>query len=206
MSLAPLTTLTLRIVAASGDQDRAAHRRVDGGEVIVLADGAGGTSGGREAAERIVQHEYRSLSDPAACVSALQRLDRELSADRACGESTAVLVVIRDGNAFGASVGDSGVWALTVAAIVELSDGQHRKPLLGSGTAKPVGFGPRLFAERLLVASDGLLKYAPRPRIHSVALAADIDAAADELVAAARLSNGALQDDLALVLIDPMHT
>lgn len=100
-----VTSVTLRIVPATADQDRAAHRSVAGGDVVVLADGAGGMSGGREAAERIVQHEYRSLRDPADCVGALQQLDRELSADRACGESTAALVVIRDDYVFGASVG-----------------------------------------------------------------------------------------------------
>lgn len=116
-----------------------------------------------------------------------------------------MLLVVRDGRVFGASVGDSGAWALTTDAIFELTGRQRRKPLLGSGSAEPIGFGPSFFNDRLLVASDGLLKYATRERIRRAAFVQDVNVAADQLIAAARLPNGALQDDLALVIVDPTH-
>jgi len=203
----PRATVAIRVVSATADQDRVAHRRFPEAEVIVLADGAGGMVGGREAAERIVRHEFGSLREPSDCVSALRLLDREMQADHACGESTVVLVVLRGDTLFGASVGDSGAWALTTDAIFDLTRGQNRKPLMGSGEAEPIAFGPSFFADRLLVASDGLLKYAPRARIRRAAsvFVPDIDVAADELVAAARLPGGGLQDDLALIIVDPEY-
>lgn len=199
----PHATIATRVVPASSDEDRVAHWSLDGADVVILADGAGGMSGGRQAAERIVRCEFRPLHGPSDCVRELRRLDEELFSDAACGESTAVLLVVRAGKAFGASVGDSGVWALTADAIFDLTRSQHRKPLVGSGMAEPVGFGPFFFNDRLLVASDGLLKYAPRDRVRRVAFVPDINTAAEELVAAGRLPGGALQDDLALALVDP---
>jgi serine/threonine protein phosphatase PrpC len=196
-------TLTSRVVPASADEDRLGNRSVDGAELIVLADGAGGTTGGRQAADRIVGYRFGSLRGPLDCVEDLRRLDDELASDPSCGESTAVLLVVLDGKVFGASVGDSGAWALTVDGVLDVTERQRRKPLLGSGEAEPVGFGPLLFNDRVLVASDGLLKYAARERIRRSTFIEDIDAAADELVAAARLPSGLLQDDLSLVIVQP---
>lgn len=199
----PHATIITRVVPASSDEDRVAHWSLDGSEVVILADGAGGMGGGRQAAERIVRREFRPLHAPSDCVNELRRLDEELRSDASCGESTAVLLVVRDGKAFGASVGDSGAWALTTDAIFDLTRRQHRKPRVGSGMAEPVGFGPFFFNDRLLVASDGVLKYAPRERVRRVAFVPDLDVAAEELVAACRLPGGALQDDLAFALVDP---
>lgn len=199
----PISRAAIRVIPASADQDRVAHRVLDTEETVVLADGAAGVGGSREAADLITSRELPSLRDPLDCVAALRVLDHELSTERSCGESTAVLLVLRDDKFFGASVGDSGVWALTTDAIFDLTRAQHRKPLLGTGSAEPVGFGPLFFSDRLLIASDGILKYAPRARIRAAAFVADIHAAADAIVAAARLPNGALQDDVALALLDP---
>ena len=143
------------------------------------------------------------MHGPDDCVDELRRLDEELHLDASCGESTGVLVVVRDGKVFGASVGDSGAWALTTDAIFDLTGRQRRKPRLGSGSAEPIGFGPSFCNDRLVVASDGLLKYAPRDRIRRVAFIDDIDTAADELIAARRLPAGGLQDDVAFVIVDP---
>jgi len=76
------------------------------------------------------------------------------------GQCTAVVVEISEGRVFGASVGDSGAWMLPGKAIVDLTENQNRKPLLGSDEASPMGFGPIEISGRLLIASDGLFKYA----------------------------------------------
>ena len=201
----PYSTILSCVVPASADEDRVAHRYLDGAELIVLADGAGGMTGGRQAAEFIVRFEFRALHGPADCVDELRRLDGILHSDASCGESTVVLLVVRDGKVFGASVGDSGAWALMTDAIVDVTRHQKRKPLLGSGMAEPTGFGPALFNDRVLVASDGLLKYVLRDRIHRVRFTRDLNAAAEELVAA-RLPSGVLQDDLSFVIVDPARS
>lgn len=90
-----------------------------------------------------------------------------------------------------------------IDAIFDVTAQQRRKPLLGSGDAAPTPFGPFTFNGRILVASDGLLKYAPRERIRGTAFEPELERAADALVAAARLPGGGLQDDVALVLLDP---
>jgi hypothetical protein len=56
---------------------------------------------------------------------------------RSGGQCTAVVVEISEGRLVGASVGDSGAWLLTGKAIIDLTENQHRKPLLGSDEAMP---------------------------------------------------------------------
>jgi serine/threonine protein phosphatase PrpC len=191
------------VVAGGSDQDRLVHRVQEGADLLVLADGAGGVAGGREAAEELIRSAQAGLSERDECVAELARLDRLLQHNSSCGETTGVLLVIRDGRFFGASVGDSGAWAVHREAAFELTENQHRKPLLGSGVARPVGFGPHYLNDRLLVASDGLHKYVPFTRIKPLALLDPLERALDELVAAARLPSGALHDDLAIVLVQP---
>jgi serine/threonine protein phosphatase PrpC len=129
-------------------------------------------------------------------------MDRVLF-EASSGETTAVLLVVRDGRLYGASVGDSGVLVLTSEASFEPTRGQQRKPLLGSGAASPVGFGPFYFNDRVLVASDGLRKYVDETRIKSIACLGPLATVAADLVAAARLPSGTLQDDVAIALLEP---
>jgi serine/threonine protein phosphatase PrpC len=121
------------------------------------------------------------------------------------GETTAVLLVVRDRQVYGASVGDSGAFALTTDACFELTDSQLRKPLVGSGSATPVGFGPFPFNDRILVASDGLLDYVPRSAFKQLALFSPLPEAVDKLISSARLPSGGLQDDISVVLLAPQH-
>jgi len=201
-----LISAAIRVVPATADQDRAlriAHAECD---IIVLADGAGGMTGGREAAERVLRHDFRAATGPTECAAELSRLDQQIHDDDACGETTSVVVIVREEKVFGASIGDSGAWALTSDAIVDLTQHQRRKPLLGSGAAEATAFGPFSFNDRILVASDGLLKYAPRDLLRRIGLGSDLELAADALVAAARLPGGTLQDDVALVLLEPQRS
>jgi serine/threonine protein phosphatase PrpC len=195
--------IAFRVVPGSADQDRLVHRVVGDAHLVVLADGAGGLAGGREAADFVTANASLPNLTPEACAAELQRLDDAIDRDRQCGETTAVLLVISASTIFGASVGDSGVWTCHREASFDLTAAQHAKPLLGSGRASPITFGPHFFNDRVLVASDGLLKYVPRERIRSLALLNPPSRAVDELIAAARLPSGALQDDLSVALVDP---
>jgi serine/threonine protein phosphatase PrpC len=179
-------------------QDRARVVEVDDGLVIALADGAGGTGNGAVAAQAVV--------DAIAGSRALDwtALLPELDADGARlghGESTAVALAVTGAGIRGASVGDSEAWLVRGDDIVELTEHQARKPLVGGG-ATPIAFqaGP-LAGATLVVASDGLFRYGNRRDIARIATGADLVAAANALVDLVRLRTGALQDDVSIVLV-----
>lgn len=202
-----MTRPVVVVAPAQRDEDRAEWFDLRGGVAIVLADGAGGRSGGREAAEAVlrgVRARAGELADAEGCASALEAVDRELVTQRHGGEATAVLVVVRGREVVGASVGDSGAWLVGPAGVRELTGRQVRKPFVGVGCATATPFlaviGPD---ERLLVASDGLLKYVDRERIVAASLSGSLAEAARRLVDEARLPSGGLQDDVAVVLWAP---
>ncbi|MCB9751185.1 MAG: SpoIIE family protein phosphatase [Myxococcales bacterium] len=176
-------------------QDRAACFAFPGRVVLALADGAGGMGGGAWAADAVIE---------AVSASAAARRDdwavvlRELDARLAdAGRTTAVVVELRGGSLSGASVGDSEAWRFG-ASTIELTAKQRRKPLLGSGRARPVSLrGAARVGDVVLLASDGLLRYASRPQLEARARGG---ARPDALLELARLPDGALRDDAALVL------
>lgn len=185
---------------AAGD-DRAGAFDFAGGKLLVVADGAGGMSGGAAAAQAVVDY-VRDLDEDAEqdWVEVLSRLDQRLSSSAAFGETTAVIVFVTSTHVVGASVGDSGAWMFTLGLWLNLLEDQRRKPLLGSGSAIPVGFGPHPVGERILLGSDGLFKYVAADRIGDLALLEPIELATRELASAARLPSGRLQDDVTVVI------
>ena len=100
----------------------------------------------------------------------------------------------------GASVGDSGAWVIRGSQIEDATDGQARKPLLGAGCQPFEIHAAPLRADTLLVASDGLLRYARPDDIARLASGPDPAAAARSLIELVRLKSGALPDDVAVVL------
>jgi serine/threonine protein phosphatase PrpC len=195
----------LVIGASSSCQDRAEIFAAPDRTVLVLADGAGGVSGGDRAASRIVETLREAVlapeSGPSDWGRFLTRLDRTLLDDPEAGESTVVVVEVGAKAVSGASVGDSGAWLVARdGRIDELTAQQSRKPLLGSGRARPTRFQRAALDGTLLVASDGLLKYAPHARIAATVARHDLDECARRLVDLVRLRSGALQDDVALIL------
>jgi len=192
--------VAIRIEAGSAGQDRAAAFPFAGGHLLVVADGAGGIAGGAEAAQEVVD-ALRAL-DPTRehdWVQVLMKLDAHLSATAGMGETTAVVAFLTDEQIVGASVGDSGGWMLTGIWLNLLED-QRRKPLLGTGAAVPIAFGPFPIGERVLLGSDGLFKYVDAERIGRLASDSSLESAVSELVHAARLPSGGLQDDIAVVI------
>jgi len=178
-------------------QDRADVVAVSGGYLLVLADGAGGTSGGAAAAEAVVAAGRAAHpSSREDCVRFLTDLDQRL---RTIGETTAVVVLLARSQVVGASVGDSEAWLVTPSDWTELTRDQKRKPLLGSGAASPVGFGPLPLSGRVLVGSDGLFKYVPHDAIRKPTMSPLADAA-EALIHSARLPSGSLHDDVSVIL------
>ena len=195
------TAQASRSTGAHG-QDRAAL--IDFGEVtvVVVADGAGGTGGGAAAAELVVAHvrrvaEANALPDTFTWRATFAELDMDL---RGVGQTTAVVVVLSEGKVTGCSVGDSGAWLITSLGFIDLTERQKRKPLLGTGNAEPVAFSRPWADGTLLVATDGLLKYAPATRVTELARSANLESGAAALVELVTLPSGSVQDDVAVVL------
>lgn len=199
-----MISLAMRIEKADRGEDRLAVSRTESGAIIVVADGAGGVGGAAIAAQFVcdflVARSAQAIGDSKFWADALRDADSALAAESHGGLTTAVIVEVRGATLCGASVGDSGAWAITESGIVDLTVGQVRKPMIGSGAARPVAFGPVPLRGRLLVASDGIFKYASRTVIVASALSGAIENAADTLLDAVRLRNRRLQDDVTLIL------
>jgi PPM family protein phosphatase len=173
--------------------------------LAVVADGAGGTGGGAAAAKMtcsIAAQRLRSQApgSPEDWARCLYEADQALI--QTGGQCTAVVVEIFEGRVFGASVGDSGAWLLNGETVVDLTESQHRKPLLGADEVMPMGFGPVDLSGRLLIATDGLFKYAMESEIVRRAMTVPVEEAVARLIAGVRLRSGALQDDVGIILIE----
>jgi len=172
--------------------------------LAIVADGAGGRSNAREAAEAVVRTisqkaDALALSDPAECRHLLSRADDE--ALKTGGESTGVFVLLTKSSITGASVGDSQAWIIDRGDITVMTDAQKRKPCLGTGATSPVAFWFPPLTGTLLVASDGLFNYASREAIAQVVRKSDLRLAVRNLVELVRYPSGELPDDVSVILV-----
>ena len=175
------------------------------GHLLAVADGAGGMPGGARASALCLSVLPESLGTPfthESLIRAVYRIDALLEACPEAGETTLAFCIVAHGAVQGASVGDSGVMLLGADAL-ELTAGQQRKPLIGSGAVHPVPFGPCPFTDTLLLASDGLLKYTSPASLRAHAGTPSLSALATTLIDSVRLRSGDLQDDTTVVLARP---
>jgi serine/threonine protein phosphatase PrpC len=194
------------IETAAGDarnQDRGAVIHSSAGLVLVVADGAGGRSGGEEAATlavELVRQRANDLRHANSCVALLQSMDQIVSNDKIAGETTCVVAVVNPTAVYGAGVGDSGVWVINESGFANLTEKQSRKPFIGSGSAWPFSFDhKRTGKEFLLLATDGLLKYTSSDRIIAVCRNNDPPQIARRLIELVRYASGALPDDVTVI-------
>ena len=189
-------------------QDRAEFFWCGSDLVLVVADGAGGMSGGAEAAQFFVEGIKRRIGSASLntdeLTELLTSLDREMATIGAYGETTGVIAILSGTSIFGASVGDSGAIIFSKSGLKNLTANQVRKPFLGSGRAIPIPFTHELSNETLLVATDGLLKYTSLEKIAATILASDFESAASKLVGLVRYQSGALPDDISILLARPL--
>jgi len=185
------------------NQDRGAVLNSSAGLVLVVADGAGGQSGGTAAATLavgLVHQRANELRNLNSCVSLLQKMDQTIYKDRVAGETTCALAVATEAAIYGASVGDSGVWVINESSFVNLSERQSRKPFIGSGSAWPLPFEcMRTGKESLLLATDGLLKYTSSERIITVCREHKPSEVPRRLIELVRYPSGALPDDATVI-------
>lgn len=196
--------LTSRIVAnGENAQDRVWVRRFEDRAVLALADGAGGRGGGAEAADlaiEIISQFASGLYSQDDCAAALYKAHSIVQKNPKAGETTAVVAVAKGHELFGASIGDSGAWLVSEDSVDDLTAHQNRRPFLGSGDAIPVSFSRPSLEGTLLVASDGLLRYAPRDMICWTIRKSPFDVVCKELVRLVRYPSGALPDDVGIAI------
>jgi hypothetical protein len=195
-------SVTMATAGAIGVSDDAVDSFVAGEcQVIVVADGAGGTGrAGGHAAAWLVAHVRVALAREPACdlVGLLEDADRQLHGKG--GETTGLVLRLGAHGVDGASVGDSEAWVVGPGLREVLTAGQVLKPLLGSGRAVARSFDAAPLAGTLVAGSDGLFKYAPASviaRTVRLAQAAELPAQLVELV---RLRGGRLADDVAVAV------
>ena len=172
--------------------------------VLCIVDGAGGLSGGAEAASmavELVRQNVSVMSNADLCVEVLRKMDAAIANDPIAGETTCALAIVTREEMFGASVGDSGIWLIPeTGAHADLTCAQQRKPFIGSGSAWPVPFRHPTQGGTLLLATDGLLKYTSAEQIMTVCRDHPPDAAAQRLIELVRYPSGALPDDVTIIV------
>jgi serine/threonine protein phosphatase PrpC len=146
-------------------EDRVNVIHEDERTVIVVADGAGGVGSGDLAAETVireVENDFRRITSENDWETELRQIDCRIGV----GESTGVVVVdLRPDGIVGASVGDSQAWIVHAGELLDLTASQIRKPLLGTGEAKPKGFVSGPLVGVLIVATDGFYNYVKRDQL-----------------------------------------
>jgi serine/threonine protein phosphatase PrpC len=166
--------------------------------VIVVADGAGGIGSGDQAADCVVREvraAFKTTNTEAGWVEMLSQIDCRIG----MGESTAVIVDVSLSGLCGASVGDSQAWLILDGELDNLTSGQVRKPLLGTGEARPIGFSRESFAGLLIVATDGFCNYVKRPELVRKTAGAELCEVPRKLLEMVRLKSGELWDDVGIV-------
>lgn len=195
----------LRSVAGNPEnQDRGLVLQDGPQLVLCVADGAGGRSGGAEAASLaigLIREDAFRLNNRNTCAEALRRMDEAMAKDPVAGETTCTLAIVTPEEIFGASVGDSEVWWIPESGDpLNLTESQQRKPFVGSGGAWPVPFQRRNQPGWLLLATDGLLKYTSAERIVGVCREQAVELAANQLIELVRYPSGGLPDDVTVIL------
>jgi serine/threonine protein phosphatase PrpC len=175
--------------------------------IAIIADGAGNSSAGAAAAESVLWHvaEYLngvpiSLDDTARFCELLAYIDRALSRNDT-GEATGLFAAVSPLGIYGAGVGDCVAWLIDDEGYRDLTASVPRKPLLGSGYACPSAFALPPTPGTLLLATDGLWKYAPADSICAVARKSALEAAVAELLTLPMLASGGVPDDIGVILV-----
>ena len=159
--MSPFETASITAAYRSRCEDRVAVLEFGERLILVVADGAGGTSNGAAAAESVLREVAAAASHVRTAdewAQALLQIDLRI----ADGQSTAVVVDLTPAGLCGASVGDSQAWLIAEGQLENLTARQNRKPLLGTGLAKPVGFAAGSLTGLLLLSTDGFANYVDR--------------------------------------------
>lgn len=192
--------------ASSANQDRGVIINLDNCLVFIISDGAGGLGGGEKAAEIVIEEgknidkHYLGHADTFFWADMLSQIDQKVYNDREAGEATAIIIITDGKIILGASVGDSEAWIINGNKTVDLTSRQVRKPIIGSGSACPIPFGPVEFNGTLIMATDGLFKFTSMEKIQQTIATHEIEKSGFALIECVRLQSGSLQDDVTIIL------
>lgn len=193
-----------------GQQDRVSSIKIGDFYAFLVADGAGGTGGGTEAAELCISVISQLVINQS--VLSCENLDAILvEADKAlynapqAGETTAIIVITDGNKLFGSSVGDSESWLFSDNDIKELTEHQIRKPLLGSGNITPVSF-TCLPSGKLILGTDGLFKYTSISEIKDTVCTFPSDESIPKLLDLVKYPSGRYPDDIGIIVCDGTNT
>jgi serine/threonine protein phosphatase PrpC len=192
-----------------GLDDRAAVYYKSDFLVAVVADGAGGMSGASEAADYFIQYVQKKISTDARYImdqtywcKVLVEIDSLLCKHPIAGETTGIIAAFNTNNncIVGASVGDSDAYIIS-NKYWHLTEHQYRKPLLGSGTAIPILFGPITVDGTLILGSDGLFKYTSLSKISQIIQYYQPKESVLRLFDLVRLPNDSFMDDVSVIVV-----
>ncbi len=192
--------------ATKQGQDHANVFEINSYIVLLLADGAGGYKGAGKVSEKfleLITDKIKSGPIPKDFMvleQIMRDIDSKLFQHSNGSETTAIVTIINDTQVWGVSVGDSQCWMFNNEFNYELTKNQYRKPLLGSGQAIPVGFGPFELNRFIVVGSDGLFNYTSIDSIEKKLCAVDFADVSKSLIELVRLPSGNLQDDCSVVI------
>lgn len=200
--------LSRRTESPRGDasQDRLLATRVLGlGWVLAVADGSGegGAQAAQLAVDAVAQIGPRLLwRDPQAWYRLLRAIDDVLTGEADAGKTSLVALCVTPWRTVGASVGDARARWVGPDGAIDLTGAQSRRPLLGTGDARPVPFQVRTPARGVLVAASGGLWRSVAPGAVDTRLAADPPAdPAAALVDLARGPDGVPPADTAVLVL-----
>jgi len=197
--------ILLTIAGNPENQDRGLILGAGPRTLLCVADGAGGRSGGKEAAIMAVEFfraDHERLQNHEDCLDLLRRMDAAMDQDQVAGETTFAMALVTTEEIIVASVGDSGIWLIPATGNwINLTVHQQRKPMIGSGDAKPAALRYPRFEGTLLLATDGLLKYTSADRIVETCRGQPANTAAQSLTELVKYPSGNYPDDVTLILM-----
>jgi serine/threonine protein phosphatase PrpC len=152
-----------------------------------------------ETARSVAENSALDVHDADLWVALFKEVDLKLGA-RMAGETTGVVVVVGPNGVTGVSVGDSEAWIVTARSVEDLTRSQERYRL-GSRRAVPASFQRPSLDGVLLIATDGLFKYAAPARIAATVREEEVSRVAERLAALVQLPSGGFQDDVGIVVV-----
>jgi serine/threonine protein phosphatase PrpC len=175
--------------------------------VVALADGGGGMRPGEAASRSLIAVVEAAVADTQFGVEEVRpwvdlflATDASLVANRA-GQTTGTVVVLGRRGLMGFSIGDSEAWVVTKRGIDNLTISQHSRERLGQRPSTVVVFERPQLAGVLLVATDGLFRYASAAVIAGIVQGGPIAQTPGRLLDLVRLRSGKFADDVAMVLV-----